>query len=165
MRHVRAAGGDRDRVGVRALPASLVDRLRRRLLRSGVDGSCFAGWDHGLQAVLAVDDRQRRARLGRAVEGLAEQPRRACRSRRGRSTCSSGARRSAGCSSSPGTGGARTCPSPAVSRPDARYATPRSSMKRVGECVGREPDGSSLPRADSEPPITFTPGETSLSAS
>ena len=38
-------------------------------------------------------------------------------------------------------------------------------MKRVGECVGREPAGSSLPRADSEPPITLMSGETSFSAS
>ena len=35
-------------------------------------------------------------------------------------------------------------------------------MKRVGECVGREPAGSSLPRADSEPPITLMSGETVL---
>ena len=51
------------------------------------------------------------------------------------------------------------------SRPEARYAAPRSSMNRVGECVGREPAGPSLPRADSEPPITLISGDTSLSAS
>ena len=52
-----------------------------------------------------------------------------------------------------------------VSRPEARYSVPRSSMNRVGECVGREPAGSSLPRADSDPPMTLMSGETSLSAS
>ena len=50
-------------------------------------------------------------------------------------------------------------------RPDARYAAPRSSMKRVGECVCREADGLSLPRAESEPPITLTSGEAAFSAS
>ena len=38
-------------------------------------------------------------------------------------------------------------------------------MKRVGECVGRELDGSSPPRAASEPPITFTPGAAAFNAS
>src|SRR6187549_909294 len=38
-------------------------------------------------------------------------------------------------------------------------------MKRDGECVGRDPAGSSLPRPDSEPPMTLISGETSLRAS
>src|SRR6188472_3221115 len=52
-----------------------------------------------------------------------------------------------------------------LSRPEARYAAPRSWMNRDGECVGREAAGSSLPRAASEPPMTLMSGETSFSAS
>ena len=51
------------------------------------------------------------------------------------------------------------------SRPEARYAAPRSWMKRVGEWVGRDAAGLSLPRAESEPPITLRSGETAFSAS
>src|SRR4051812_28675055 len=51
------------------------------------------------------------------------------------------------------------------SRPEARYAAPRSLMNAVGEWVGRAPAGLSLPRADSDPPMTLIAGETCLIAS
>ena len=162
MLHGRAAGGDRDRLGVRARLRRLVDRLRRRLLGAGVEraasppGSRSAG-------------RTRRRRSAASMPGcavpsnaVAEQVDELVVVGEADRRARSGARSRAGCSSSPGTGGARTCPSPAASRPEARYAAPRSSMKRVGEWVGRAPAGLSLPRADSEPPITLTPGETRL---
>ena len=40
-----------------------------------------------------------------------------------------------------------------------------SWMKPVGECVGRESEGSSLPCGDNAPPSTWIFGETALSAS
>ena len=50
-------------------------------------------------------------------------------------------------------------------RPLSRYATPRSRMNAVGECVGRFPFGRSAPRAARPPPITSTFGDTALIAS
>ena len=50
-------------------------------------------------------------------------------------------------------------------RPLARYATPSSRMKRVGECVSRPVFGLSTPRGASAPPQTRTSGAAAFSAS
>jgi hypothetical protein len=52
-----------------------------------------------------------------------------------------------------------------ASRPLARYASPHSRMKRVGEIVSRPVNGLSTPRGASAPPQTVISGATSLTAS
>src|ERR671910_1281770 len=52
-----------------------------------------------------------------------------------------------------------------VLRPLARYASPHSRMKRVGEIVSRPVFGLSTPRGASAPPHTRTSALASLSAS
>ena len=52
-----------------------------------------------------------------------------------------------------------------VVRPLALYAVPMSAMKAVGEWVGREPAGSSLPRGASAPPMTSVPGDAAFTTS
>src|SRR5688500_11028189 len=52
-----------------------------------------------------------------------------------------------------------------VVRPLARYASPHSRMKRVGEIVSRPVLGLSTPRGASAPPQTVVSGAASLTVS
>ena len=91
-----------------------------------------------LDPVLVVEDRQRRPRLGGAVEGLAEQPDELPVVGETEWSVSEGARSTGDGSSCRRTGGTRSPSMTGVVRPLARYASPRSRMNpSASACRGR----------------------------
>src|SRR5205823_1865519 len=70
--NVRLAGRHLQRLAVVRGLDTLADRFRRRRLAAAVEPAFRVG-NLGIDAVLVIDDRQRRAGLRRAVEGCAEQ--------------------------------------------------------------------------------------------
>ena len=71
--HVRLAEGHLHRLGVHLSLCHLVDGMRRRGLRPGVE-DCLRSRQGGLDPELVVEDRQGRPALRRAVERSAEEP-------------------------------------------------------------------------------------------